>query len=130
MTNSMFKIMIVEDNDINQMVLKTYLNKKNIAVRIANNGKEAVDMYGKDTFDCILMDIAMPVMDGISATKSIRKIEKRLQKRTPIIAVTASDPKNNKDIFIRAGIDDYIAKPVEEKELQNKITQFSRIKFS
>ena len=95
----------------------------------ANNGIEAIQHYNKDIFDCILMDIAMPEMDGITATQSIRKIEKKLNKHTPIIAVTASDPDSNREIYIKAGLDEIIAKPVNMDELVNKIITHSNIRF-
>ena len=125
----MFKILVVEDNYINQKVLVAYLNKQNISLLIANNGVEAINFYDNMNFDCILMDIAMPIMDGIEATKEIRLKERWKRKHTPIIAVTASDPEHNRDKFFAAGIDDYLGKPINEISLKEKIEKYSTIIF-
>ncbi len=125
----MFKILVVEDNYINQRVLAAYLNKENISLLIANNGLEAINFYKNMNFDCILMDIAMPIMDGIEATKRIRLKERWKRKHTPIIAVTASDPEHNRDRFFAAGIDDYLGKPINEISLKEKIEKYSSIIF-
>ena len=125
----MFKILVVEDNKINQKVLSAYLDKKNISLRIANNGIEALRFYNKSDFDCILMDIAMPLMDGLEASRKIRTKEQWSKHHTPIIAVTAGDPDYNKRKFWEAGIDDYLAKPIDEKMLFEKIEKHSNIIF-
>ncbi len=125
----MYNILVVEDNFINQRVLLAYLDQDNISLRIANNGLEALKFYNNYLYDCILMDIAMPEMDGIEATRKIRLKERWKKKHTPIIAVTASDPKNNCDQFFAAGIDDFLAKPVDEQMLKEKITKHSQIIF-
>lgn len=125
----MFKILVVEDNYINQRVITAYLAQDNITLLIANNGIEAINIFNDMNFDCILMDIAMPEMDGIEATKEIRLKERLTRKRTPIIAVTASDPESNRDRFFAAGIDDYLAKPINERILKEKIEKYSEIIF-
>ena len=125
----MFNILVVEDNYINQRVITAYLAQDNITLLIANNGIEAVNFFNNMNFDCILMDIAMPEMDGIEATKKIRLKEGWNRKRTPIIAVTASDPESNRDRFFAAGMDDYLAKPVNERTLKEKIEKYSEIIF-
>ncbi len=125
----MYNILIVEDNDINQKVLCAYLNKNHISLTVAKNGNEAVSYFNKSKYDIILMDIAMPEMDGLQATKNIRKKENGSKRHTPIIAVTASDPHRNRYTFFEAGIDDYIAKPVNPEILMEKITQHSKIQF-
>ncbi|MBU1012302.1 MAG: response regulator [Bacteroidetes bacterium] len=125
----MFKILVVEDNYINQMVITAYLAQDNITLLIANNGIEAVNFFNDMNFDCILMDIAMPEMDGIEATKEIRLKERWTRRHTPIIAVTASDPEFNRDRFFAAGMDDYLAKPVNERTLKEKIEKYSEIIF-
>lgn len=125
----MYKILVVEDNFINQKVLSAYLNKENISIHIAENGIEALNFFETVNFDCILMDIAMPLMDGLEASRTIREKEKNRIKHTPIIAVTASDPENNKELFYEAGIDDYIAKPINEKLLKNTIQKHCNIIF-
>jgi CheY-like chemotaxis protein len=125
----MYNILIVEDNDINQKVLCAYLNKDHISLTIAKDGNEAVSCFNSGKYDLILMDIAMPEMDGLQATKNIRKKENGSKFHTPIIAVTASDPHYNKHIFFDAGIDDYLTKPVDPVLLEEKITKHSEIQF-
>lgn len=125
----MFRILIVEDNDINRKVLCAYLKKEEISITIAKNGSEAVSLFENASYDLILMDIAMPEMDGIQATKRIRKTEKKYKRRTPIIAVTASDAYNNRHVFFKAGIDDYIAKPINPEILEEKINLYSDIQL-
>ena len=123
----MYNILIVEDNDINRKVLCAYLDHDHISLTIAENGSQAVSLFNKAKYDLILMDIAMPEMDGIQATRKIRKKENGSLLRTPIIAVTASDPYNNKDIFYKAGIDDFVAKPINPDILAEKIMQHSKV---
>lgn len=125
----MCTILIVEDDHINQLVLDIYLTMKGIKTVIAENGIEAISFFKKQKFDCILMDIAMPVMDGITATKQIRLLEKSNGRYTPIIAVTASDPNGNRDYFLSSGIDDLICKPIEENLLKGVITQYCGYNF-
>ena len=123
----MYNILIVEDNDINRKVLCAYLDHDHTSLTIAENGSQAVSLFNKAKYDLILMDIAMPEMDGIQATRKIRKKENGSLLRTPIIAVTASDPYNNKDIFYKAGIDDFVAKPINPDILAEKIMQHSKV---
>lgn len=125
----MYNVLIVEDNYINQKVLCAYLNKDYISLTVAKNGNEAVSYCNKSEYDLILMDIAMPEMDGLQATKNIRMKENGRNTHTPIIAVTASDPHENRHLFLEAGINDYISKPVNLKLLMEKITEHSKIKF-
>lgn len=125
----MFKILVVDDNYINQRVITAYLSQENITLLVANNGVEAINYFNDMNFDCILMDIAMPEMDGIEASKEIRLKERCSKRHTPIIAVTASDPESNRDRFFAAGIDDYLAKPINEKSLKEKIEKHCEIIF-
>jgi len=107
-------ILLVEDNLINQLVATTLLTKEGYQVEKANNGQEAITLCEKQTFDLILMDYQMPVMDGLEATRHIREYEQKTDvKRTPIIAMTANAMKGDKEICLEAGMDDYIAKPID-----------------
>lgn len=111
------KILLVEDNELNYEIAKTVLEEAGFRVDGASNGKEAVDKASDNTYDAILMDIQMPVMDGYEATKELRK----LGNRTPIIAMTANafseDKKKAKDV----GMDGYISKPIDVKSLVSTI---------
>ena len=110
-------ILLVEDDNVNQIVLTRMLKQKGHSVYIANNGLEAIELYKQKKFDGILMDIQMPEMDGIEATRRIRKIESILGRTTPIIALTAFALRGDKEHFLSIGMDDYISKPVQMDEL-------------
>jgi signal transduction histidine kinase/CheY-like chemotaxis protein len=111
-------ILLVEDNAINQLVAKTILNKFGYEVQIANDGQEAVDILETQEFAAVLMDYQMPVMDGLEATRTIRSREKEsLRKKAVIIAMTANAMKGDKEDCLDAGMDDYIAKPIDSAML-------------
>ncbi|MFC2079960.1 response regulator [Bacteroidota bacterium] len=115
-------ILLVEDNVINQKIVLLSLNKLVKKIDLANNGKEALDMIGVKKYDAILMDIQMPVMDGITATKKIREIEVTSDVRIPIIAITANALSGDRDNCLSAGADDYISKPFQVEELVETIS--------
>ncbi|MEP7107726.1 MAG: response regulator [Ferruginibacter sp.] len=115
------KILLVEDNLINQKVACRTLTRLGALVDIANNGKEAIEYLRKKVCDIILMDIQMPEMDGYEATKIIRTFENEEISRIPIIAMTASALIADREKCIIAGMNDYIAKPFQAKELYEKI---------
>jgi CheY-like chemotaxis protein len=106
-------ILLVEDNELNQRLMKISLKKNNYTVTVANNGLEGVEFFKKQKFDLILMDLMMPVMDGFEATREIRKIEALEENRsyTPIIAFTANTLNNDYDKCVRGGMDDILEKP-------------------
>jgi PAS domain S-box-containing protein len=110
------EILLVEDDHINQIVLSTMLHKSGHRVDIANNGQEALEIYGSRKYDVILMDVQMPMMDGIEATKIIRQREKSSE-HIPIIALTAHALKGDREKFLSIGMDGYIPKPVQMEEL-------------
>mgnify|MGYP001585124507 CR=1 FL=1 len=112
------RILIAEDNEVNSFYLKTILEQEGGIVSVAKNGKEVVSICKNETFDLILMDIQMPVMDGITATKIIRN---ELKLNTPIIAQTANTVQKDIDSCYEAGILDYISKPFTSSELNRKI---------
>ncbi len=114
-------VLLVEDNAINQKIVLMSLNKKVKSIDLAKNGKEALDMFGKKKYDLILMDIQMPVMDGITATKKIREIETTMEHRVPIIAITANALAGDRDNCLAAGADDYLSKPFQMDELVERI---------
>jgi osomolarity two-component system sensor histidine kinase NIK1 len=116
---SKLKILLVEDNILNQRVVTLSLRKYQHEVIIANNGLEAIEKFSNDRFDVILMDIMMPVMDGIEATKKIREIENNLSvsKKTPIIALTANTMDNDREKCISYGMNEFMEKPLEIEKL-------------
>jgi PAS domain S-box-containing protein len=105
------RILLVEDNEINQQVGKELMEQANITVLLAQNGKEGVDLVFTETLDGVLMDLQMPVMDGMTATREIRK-DPRFDK-LPILAMTANAMSGDRDSCLEAGMQDHIAKPVD-----------------
>ena len=108
-------VLLAEDNTINQLLAKELLTQAGLQVTIAGNGKQAVELAGKITFDAILMDIQMPEMDGYEATKVIRSDTSKRQ--LPIIAMTANAMTGDRELCLAAGMDDHVAKPIEPRHL-------------
>jgi diguanylate cyclase (GGDEF)-like protein/PAS domain S-box-containing protein len=122
------RILVVDDNDINLLYLTRLLQKMGHTVSYAVHGQEAVDKWQETVFDCILMDVRMPVMDGIRATAMIRELEqKNGRARVPIFALTAHALKGDRERLMSQGFDDYISKPVLSGELLNAISICSHL---
>jgi CheY-like chemotaxis protein/signal transduction histidine kinase len=115
------KVLLVEDNEINQKIVLLSLAKKVSQIDVAANGKEALEMFGQKRYDVILMDIMMPVMDGLTATKKIREIESTLDSHIPIITITANALAGDRENCLAAGADEYIAKPFQADLLIKKM---------
>jgi len=111
------KILVAEDNAVNQLVVSRILEKRGHTVILVENGKEAVHALDRDIFDIVLMDVQMPEMDGLEATKAIRKGESERGTRIPIIALTAHAMKGDRDQCLKAGMDGYVSKPIKPEEL-------------
>ncbi|MDZ7819299.1 MAG: transporter substrate-binding domain-containing protein [Aliarcobacter sp.] len=122
------RILLVEDNVQNQEIAIEFLQKANIKVKIANNGKEAIDVLEREEFDGVLMDCQMPILDGYEATKQIRKIEKF--KDLPIIAMTANAMQGDKEKCINSGMNDYIAKPLDFSNFYETLGKWIKPKYS
>lgn len=122
--NEKLSILLVEDNVLNQRIVTFSLKKYNHAVQIANNGLEAVEIFKKQKFDVILMDIMMPVMDGLEATLKIREYEEKanLTEKTPIIAVTANTMDNDREKCLSYGMNEFMAKPFDVEKLTTIFT--------
>jgi CheY-like chemotaxis protein len=114
-------VLLVEDNLINQKIVLLSLKKVVKNIDVANNGKEALDKFGSSKYDIVLMDIQMPIMDGILATKKIREIETGTNAFTPIIAITANALSGDREVCLAAGMNDYIAKPFQIEVLIQKM---------
>ena len=118
-------ILLVEDNKANQMFMKVLLKKINLKFEIVNDGLEAVEAFKSKKYDVILMDENMPNMNGIEATKIILNIEKENNlAHTPIIALTANALKGDRERFLVAGMDEYLAKPVNKTKLNNILSKY------
>jgi CheY-like chemotaxis protein len=115
------KILLVEDNLINQKITLLTLKPLVYSIDTASNGKEALDRFGTNNFDLILMDIQMPVMSGLVAAEKIRALESATNSHVPIIAITANAMIGDKEKCLSAGIDDYISKPFQPAALIDKI---------
>ncbi len=118
------RVLVAEDNAVNQVLVKKLLEKVGHEVVVANNGQEAVDRFTEDRFDLILMDVQMPVMSGIEATQVIRVREQRRSfvfsggwRSTPIIALTAHAMAGDREACLAAGMDDHLSKPLRAKDL-------------
>ncbi len=112
------RILLAEDNLINQKLAVAILEKMGHTVAIADDGEEALAALEEDTYDLVLMDIQMPKMDGLEATKAIREREQQTGRHLPIIAMTAHALKGDRERFMTAGMDDYISKPIHIEKLQ------------
>ena len=120
------RVLAAEDNDANRVILHEYLKLLGADATMVSDGKEAVDAWNDREFDLILMDIRMPVMDGVEATRRIRRIERDTGcLRTPIIALTANVMSHQVDEYIAAGMDHSLAKPLDEAALAEAIKLFS-----
>ncbi len=117
------KILVAEDNPVNQKLIKSVLTKMGFTPKLVENGRLAVEEEEKEKYDLILMDLQMPEMDGINATKNII-INARKRTRPKIIAVTANAMPGDKERCLDAGMDDYISKPIQFQLLSEKITQW------
>ncbi len=118
------KLLLVEDNLINQKITLLTLEPLVHSIDTASNGKEALDKFGSASYDIILMDIQMPVMSGLIASEKIRALEASTNSHVPIIAITANAMLGDKEKCISAGIDDYISKPFQPSALIEKIRKY------
>ena len=108
------KVLVVEDDPTNQLTIRRILEKAGCKVSCVSNGQQALEILRKENFDCVFMDIRMPVMDGMEATKNIRNSPEFADKADiPIIALTAYAMQHDKEMFLEAGMDGYVSKPIE-----------------
>ena len=112
-----FQILLAEDVPANITLALIQLERQGHSVRVAANGKEAVELFKTNSFDLVLMDVQMPVMDGLTATREIRSLELHSNRHTPIIALTASVLQEEKELCLNTGMDEILAKPVDFDEL-------------
>jgi two-component system, sensor histidine kinase and response regulator len=115
------QILLAEDNRVNQAIVRRLLNKLGHALVIANNGNEALSLLAQQPFDLVLMDVQMPEMDGFHATERIREIERSTHSHIPIIAMTAHAMKGDRERCLAAGMDGYVSKPINARELETAI---------
>ena len=116
------KVLLVEDNKVNQMVARKLLEKQGCIVTIANHGVEALDALQKGEFHLVLMDCQMPVMDGFEATRKIRQSGNKI----PIVALTANAQNTDRDACLEVGMNDFLSKPFDPRKLYQLISQYSQ----
>ena len=120
------KVLVAEDNVVNQMVIKAILQKLNCEATISSDGADAVAAYKEGRFDVILMDVSMPIMDGAAATAEIRRLQQKTGDATPIIGVTAHAMREDRQRCLDAGMDDYLPKPVKEDALYETLLRWTQ----
>jgi CheY-like chemotaxis protein len=111
------RVLLAEDNAVNQRLASSLLERRGHKVVIANNGREAVEAVQRQSFDVVLMDVQMPEMGGFEATEAIRALERAQGEQTPIIAMTAHAMKGDRERCLAAGMDEYLTKPLDPKQL-------------
>jgi two-component system, sensor histidine kinase and response regulator len=120
------RILLAEDNLVNQRIVVKILEKQGHAVVVAANGKEALDAFLNSSFDLVLMDIQMPLVDGFEATRMIRARESEVSQHIPIVAMTAHAMKGDRERCLAAGMDDYLSKPINTAELYALLDKIAR----
>jgi len=118
------RILLAEDNDVNRLIAVKLLEKRGHAVTTASNGRQAVEAFFADSVDLVLMDINMPEMDGLQATESIRRKEALSGTHVPIVALTASALDTHREECLKAGMDDFLTKPIVPKALDEILSRF------
>ena len=117
------KVLLVEDNEINQLVAQHHLKNLGLNADLAENGAQAVQMVTDNTYDLVLMDLQMPVMDGIEATRQIRRFNQNL----PIIALSAAVMVQDKELTTQVGMNDHLAKPIDLNELIEVLKRYCQV---
>jgi PAS domain S-box-containing protein len=125
-TSNGIKVLVVDDNQVNQMVAAEMLRRSGYAVEIAQDGRQAVEATAREAFDAVLMDCQMPVMDGLEATRQIRTREADGGTHVPIIALTSSSMKGDRDDALASGMDGFLAKPVTAEALTSTVAHWTR----
>jgi signal transduction histidine kinase/DNA-binding response OmpR family regulator len=120
------KILLAEDNPVNRMLAVKLLQKMGHAVTQATNGREALELLEKETFDMLLTDVQMPEMDGFETVKVIRERERNTGRHLPVIAMTAHAMKGDREKCLEMGMDGYVSKPINQKELFDVIEGFAK----
>ncbi len=118
------QVLLVEDNAINQRVARRFLERLGCEVQVVGDGRQAIEAFERNTYTFILMDMQMPVMDGLEATRRIRELENGGSRRTPIVALTANAMMGTLERCLEAGMDDYLTKPLDISRLQDVLDRF------
>jgi CheY-like chemotaxis protein len=121
------RILLAEDNRVNQVLAVRLLEKRGHEVTVAENGEEALEALDRQVFDLVLMDVQMPEMDGLQATVAIRRGEMKSGKHIPIIAMTAHAMAGDKERCLEAGMDEYMTKPILPDLLVDILKRYSLV---
>jgi CheY-like chemotaxis protein len=119
------RVLLAEDNLLNQKLMCAIMSKEGWEITTASDGASAVSLAGTGNFDIILMDVQMPRLDGLEATRIIRQKEKAFGSHVPIVAITAYAMAEDKGRCLQAGMDDYISKPINRSEMIQKIKRLA-----
>jgi len=119
------RVLLAEDNKVNQMLAVALLKKRGYDVTVADNGREAFDLVQRSEFDVVLMDVQMPELDGFEVTALVRASEADSSRRLPIIAVTAHAMEGDRQRCLEAGMDDYVGKPIDPDKLEAAIQRWT-----
>jgi CheY-like chemotaxis protein len=115
------RILVAEDNSVNQLVVLRLLKTLGYSAHAVTNGREVLEVLGNALYDLVLMDCQMPEMDGYEATRAIRKKEQETGRHIPIVALTAHAMKGDQEKCLESGMDDYLPKPIRKEELGSMI---------
>ncbi len=119
------RILVVEDDQLNRFALKKLLEKGGYVVHDVEDGRSALELLEQETVDCILMDVQLPIMNGVEATQAIRSHDgSRYDPTIPIIALTAYAMPGDKEKFLEFGMDDYLAKPTTFQQLEQVLRKY------
>jgi CheY-like chemotaxis protein len=118
------RILLAEDNPVNQKVVLGFLHKWGQQIVVASDGRQAVQAVEREPFDLVLMDVQMPEMDGYEATAAIRVWERKTGHHIPIVAMTAEAMKGDRELCLEAGMDDYLTKPIDTAALYKLIAKY------
>jgi CheY-like chemotaxis protein len=119
-------VLLVEDHEINRKLAEIMLQRMGCHYALANDGQQALDRLAQERFDVVLMDVMMPVMDGITALRRLRALEAAGIPRTPVLMVTAHAMTGDKERFMAEGADGYVSKPMSQNALQKEIERVMR----
>ena len=122
------RVLVVDDDLLNQEVISEFLAIGDYAIDLADDGQQAVEMVENNDYDLVLMDIMMPTMDGVVATRAIRALPDAAKNSVRVIAVTAKNARDNAHVWKRSGFNNYIIKPFSEDELWHIIASEDRFK--
>ena len=117
-------VLVAEDNEVNQLVFRQILSEAGLRFDIVESGKHALEAHRRRKPRLILMDVSMPGMSGLEATREIRHLEREMRTRVPIIGVTAHALKGDRELCLEAGMDDYLSKPISPRALLEKINSW------